>query len=87
MDEWPVTWDNGVAGDGGPRSSRIPRAARPVWIREEETMSTPEGEVRAALDAAMRAAEESQQQGQGREIVPAGTPGPLTPGGPGRSDT
>lgn len=46
-----------------------------------------EQDVRDAMDAAMRAAEENQAQGTGREVVPPGTPGPLTPGGPGRSDT
>ena len=46
-----------------------------------------EAEVAAAMQQAMQAAEQTQQQGTGKEIFPPGTPGPLTPGGPGRSDT
>jgi hypothetical protein len=47
-----------------------------------------EAEVRAAMGAAYRAAEEHQAQGTGREVVPPGTLGPLTPGAEnGRSDT
>lgn len=46
-----------------------------------------EAEARAAIDAAHRAAEEHKAQSTGREIIPSGTPGPLTPGGPGRADT
>ena len=47
-----------------------------------------EAEARTAMDAAYRAAEENQQQGTGREVVPRGTIGPLSPGAEnGRSDT
>src|SRR5438876_824512 len=38
-----------------------------------------EAEVRAAMDAAMRAAEEYQAQGTGREVIPAGHSGTVDP--------
>lgn len=47
--------------------------------------STASGE--ATIAALMAEAQQEASQQRVTELFPPGTPGPLTPGGPGRSDT